>query len=224
MGYYIDLANISLENYRDSLELADLLPSRMVLKSDLKQNFEILKAEGITNVAELLNSVKSKKKVLELAKKTTIDEEYLIILARELKSYQQKPNELKNFPGISETTLQALESVQIKNTLQLYDRALTKESRNQLTQQLGIPAETIATLTKLSDLSRIRWVNHTFAYVLFEAGYQSASQIAHANHIELYKAVKQLNDERKIFKGNIGQHDMKLCVEAAKDLSLDIEF
>jgi hypothetical protein len=36
--------------------------------------------------------------------------------------------------------------------------------------------------------------------------------------------LKQLNEERKLYKAHIGLHDMKLCVEAAKDVSLDIEY
>jgi hypothetical protein len=34
----------------------------------------------------------------------------------------------------------------------------------------------------------------------------------------------QLNKEREIYKGNIGTHDMKLCVEAAKYLDFEIEY
>jgi hypothetical protein len=67
-------------------------------------------------------------------------------------------------------------------------------------------------------------VNHTFAYVLLEAGYDTAEKVADADYQELYEKVKKLNEEREIYKGPIGVHDMKLCVDAAKDLTLDIEY
>lgn len=67
-------------------------------------------------------------------------------------------------------------------------------------------------------------MNHTFAYVLLEAGYDSAEKVADADYQELYEKVKKLNEEREIFKGHIGVHDMKLCVDAAKDLSFDTEY
>ena len=79
-------------------------------------------------------------------------------------------------------------------------------------------------LAKLTDLSRIRWVNHTFAYVLLEAGYDTAEKVAAADYKALYETVKTLNEEREIYKGHIGVHDMKLCVEAAEDVSLEIEY
>ena len=71
---------------------------------------------------------------------------------------------------------------------------------------------------------RIKWVNHTFAYVLLEAGYDTAEKVADADYKELYEKVKKLNEEREIYKGHIGVHDMKLCVEAAKDVSLEVEY
>lgn len=74
------------------------------------------------------------------------------------------------------------------------------------------------------DLSRIRWVNHTFAYVLYEAGYDTTEKVANANYKELYEVIKQLNKERKFHPAHIGLRDMKRCVEAAKGLSLDIEY
>ncbi len=35
MGYYIDLEKISIEDYNGILKLADLLPSRMILKDNI---------------------------------------------------------------------------------------------------------------------------------------------------------------------------------------------
>ena len=79
-------------------------------------------------------------------------------------------------------------------------------------------------LTKLTDLSRIRWVNHTFAYVLLEAGYDTAEKVANANYQELYERVKQLNEEKEIYNAHIGVRDMKMCIEAAKGLDFEIQY
>ena len=118
----------------------------------------------------------------------------------------------------------SLENLGIKNTLQLYARILTPQNRKELSDQTGISEIEILRLAKLTDLSRIRWVNHTFAYVLFEAGYDTAEKVANADYGELYETVKKVNEEREIYKGHIGQHDMKLCVEAAKDVSFETEY
>ena len=109
----------------------------------------------------------------------------------------------------------------IRNTLQLFDKILTPQSRRAFSQQTGIRESKVLRLAKLTDLSRIRWVNHTFAYVLLEAGYDRTENVARADYKDLYEKVKKLNEEREIYKGHIGLHDMKLCVEAARDVSLD---
>jgi hypothetical protein len=139
-------------------------------------------------------------------------------------SYRQRPDKIKDFPGVSEHVILKLENLGIKNTLQLFDKTLTPQSRNELSSQTGIREREILKLAKLTDLSRIRWVNHTFAYVLLETGYDTAEKVADADYRELYENVKKLNEEREIYKGHIGLHDMKLCIEAAMDVSLEIEY
>ena len=133
-------------------------------------------------------------------------------------------NKIKDFPGIADDTVLKLENIAIKNTLQLFEKIVTSKNRIELSKQTGIDKNEVLKITKLTDLSRIRWVNHTFAYVLLEAKYDTVEKVANANYKELFETVKQLNEERKLYKGHIGLHDMKLCVDAAKDVSLEIEY
>jgi hypothetical protein len=224
MGFYIDLEKITLDDYKEILKTADLLPSRMILKENIDEIFEMLKNQAIENVEELRTKLSSTSKLQGISKQSGISEEYLKILIREVKSYRQKAVRIQDFPSFSESTILKLSDLGIKNALQLFEHILTKQSRAQLSQQTGIQESEILRLSKLVDLSRIRWVNHTFAYVLLEAGYETAEQVAKADFTELYETVKKLNEEREIYKGHIGLHDMKLCVEAAKDVSLDIEY
>jgi hypothetical protein len=224
MGFYIDFEQISLDALQASFESVDLLPSRQLIKEDIQHNFEVLKDQGLSNAAALLEAIKTPKKTREFAMQSGLDLNYLTILSREMRSYLQKPTRLKDFPGIPKKAIVKLENSGIKNAQQLFDRVLTSENRRELCAQTGIDTKLIPRLTKLVDLSRIRWVNHTFANMLYEAGYDSAEKVAQADYTVLHQKVKKLNEERAFFKGSIGLHDMKLCVEAAKDVSLDIEY
>ncbi len=56
-----------------------------------------------------------------------------------------------------------------------------------------------------------------------EAEYDTAKKVADADYKKMYEKIRQLNKERELYKGNIGAHDMKLCVEAAQGLDFDIE-
>jgi hypothetical protein len=224
MGYYVNLENISMDEYKEILKVADLLPSRKILKNDIDEKFDALKEQQIENVEVLRKTLSNKSKLKAISKRSGIAEDYLKILIREVRSYRQKPNKIQDFPGVSKSVVQELDKLGISNTLQLFDHVLTPQRRSVISKKTGISESEIIRLAQLTDLSRIRWVNHTFAYVLLEAGYDSSEKVARADYKDLYERVSRLNEEREIYKGHIGLHDMKLCVEAARDVSLDFEY
>jgi hypothetical protein len=224
MGYYIDLKGISIEKYKEILKTAELIPSWKILECDIDKNLDIIKKNNIKNLDELLIALKDKDKVQKFSKQSGLQEDYLAVLKRVVNGYRQKPNMIRDFTCVTEDTVVKLEKLGIKNTLKLYDIILTDEKRKALSNKTGISKDELMKLAKLTDLSRIRWVNHTFAYVLLEAGYDTAEKVANADYQELYQTVKQLNEERKIYNAHIGVRDMKMIVEAAKDLNFDIEY
>nr|WP_321508882.1 DUF4332 domain-containing protein [uncultured Hyphomonas sp.] len=219
MGYYRDLDALSLEDYQVILESADLLPSRRVLQEDTAARFAALKAQGLATVADLQNALKTKTKLQIFALKSGLDEDYLKILIREVNSLQPKPNKLADIPDVPEAVVSALANLGIKDTVRLYDRVRTPADRAALA---AVDEGEILHLAKLTDLSRIRWVNHTFAAILLAAGYESAARVAQADLEQLHADVKRVNVERGYFKGQIGLHDMVLTVNAAKDVEQDI--
>ncbi len=223
MGYDIDLSKISIEDYKDIIESSHLIPSWKMLKENIDY-LETIKKQGIHNLLELQKILKRKDRLLEFSEQSGLPEPYLNVLRRMINGYLRKPNRIKDFPETSEEIISKLEKNGIKNTRHLFEKIITPEDRAQLSKQTGISNKKILRLTKLTDLSRIRWVNHTFAYVLYEAGYDTLEKVANANPDALYKTIKQLNAERNFYSAHIGLNDMKMLVEAAKAVSLDIKY
>ena len=224
MGYSVDLKSISIDKYKEILKTAELIPSWKILEKDIDKNLNIIKKYNIENLDELLIAFKDKDKIREFSKQSGLPENYLAVLKRVVNGYRRKPNRIKDFPCITADTVRKLEKIGIRNTLKLYEEVLTTQKRSELSRKTGIGDNEIMMLTKLTDLSRIRWVNHTFAYVLLEAGYDTAEKVANADYQELYETIKELNEERKIYNAHIGVRDMKMCVEAAKSLDFEIEY
>lgn len=224
MSYYIDLKAISIDELENIISEADLVKSRMILKESIHENFLRLKDRGIENTENLFNILKNKVKLRELSTESGISEQYLIILIRELKGFRQAPNKLRDFPGLSGDVCSALEKEGIKNSLQLYERVLTAPDRTELAEVTGLSEEKVLYLAGLADLSRIRWVNHTFAYMLMESGYQSASDVAAADINDMHKKVNKINKEKNFYRAQIGLHDMKLTTDSAKFLIQDIKY
>ncbi len=224
MGYYLDLKKISLDEYKSKLELAYLPPSRMILKENLSVRFDFLKNVGIRTVKELQTTLKQKSKFSELTKIDFFSEEYLKVLLREINSIQPKPNKIKDFAEISTAAVSKLEEIGIKDTSKLFEKVKNSQMRKELSQVTGISEKEIMYLTKLTDLSRIKWVSATFAKMLLQVGCDSVKNAADTNPEELYSKIKQINNEKNYFKGNIGLNDMRIFVLAAKEVPIEIEY
>jgi hypothetical protein len=224
MAYYIDFENVSIDDFRLKLESAYLPPSRILLKDKLDERFGFFKSIGIRNVKELMQLLKKKDKFPELQKVDFLSGDYLTILLRELNSALPKPNKIKDFSGISSNTVVRLEKIGIKDTVKLFERVLNARSRKELAEITGLADIEILELTKLADLSRIKWVGVTFARMLYELGIDTVEKASKAEPEKLHASINQLNKERSIYKGQIGLNDMKIFVNAAKDLTLDIEY
>ena len=79
-------------------------------------------------------------------------------------------------------------------------------------------------LAKLTDLSRIRWVNHTFAFMLLDSGFDTVQKVANAEPKKMYEKIKFINQEKNFYKHNIGVRDMKRCIDSAKELEFEVEY
>ncbi len=224
MGYYNDLKTISIGSYQERLKSAYLPPSRMILKTMLQPRFDYFRNIGIENVQELLTILKKKDKITELALVDILNLEYLTILLREIKSMHPKPNRIKDFEGISNATIYTLEKDGIKNTKVLFDKVKTKTTRKELAEKLKINESEILELTKLADLSRIKWVGATFARILYDLGVDTVEKTTQIEPILLHKEINRINKERNYYKGKIGLNDVKILINAAKEVPIEIEY
>lgn len=224
MDYYIDFKKITIDDLKIRLKEADLLPSQKILKENIDNRLERLKKHDIKNLYDLHEKLKTKDKVAAIAEETDLPEKYLIILRREVNSYHPKPNNFKDFPGIKPDTLQKLEEIGIKHTLHIFDKILTRKSRVDFANKSGISDDEILELTKLTDVSRIKWVGPIFARLLIESGIDTVEKVTHTQYERLYTKLSKINEDKKYYKGKFGLNDMKLCVEVSNDVPRAIKY
>lgn len=224
MGYYIDLESISIDQYKKKLESGYLPPSRMILKEKIDERLDYFKSIGINNVKELIRILKKKDKIEELSKLDNLSGDYLKILLRELNSTLPKPNKISEFSGISKEIPLKLAKIGIKNTKNLYDKVITKAGREELAKTTGINKTEVLELTKLTDLSRIKWVGVNFARMLYDLGFDTVEKASKADPVNLHKRVNEINKEKGIYKGHIGLNDIRIFVNAAKEVPQEVEY
>ena len=224
MPYYIDLSSISIEEYARKLENGYLPPSRMILKEKLHERFVFFKTVGMNNLKELQQKLKTKGSKNDLIKPGLTDENYLKILLREINSIHPKPNKIKDFPGINPGTITKLENSGIGNTLQVYDKVQTSEDREDLAVNTGIDYKEIMEITKLADLSRIKWVGATFARMLHDAGFDTPKKTSDADPFTLHRSIEIINKTGGYYKGQIGLNDIRILIEAAREVPSEIHY
>lgn len=224
MGYYIDLERITIDDYRTKLELAYLPPSRMILKDRLDERFGYFNSIGIKNVKELIQLLKRSDKFAELLNVDCLMGDYLTILLRELNSTLPKPNKIADFTCVSKNTIEKLEKIGVKNTEILYGKVITKLQRQALAELAGVDYQDILGLTKLADLSRIKWVGVTYAQILYNLGVDTVEKVSNSDAVDLHVKINQFIKENNVFKGQIGINDIKILIETASEIPFEIEY
>lgn len=222
MAYTIDLEQLSLEDYKEIIKRREHIPSQLILKDAIEERFAYFKDQGIGHAQELLNYLKKKENIIDAAGDPIFTQDYLTVLLRHLKGMLAKPRKLVDFSWINPEIITKFKNLGIKNTKQLYDKILLADTRKDQLQKAGITDEEIYELERETDLTRIQWVNHTFARVLYEAGYETIEKIQNADYKQLHLDVLAANREKDLFKGNIGLKDMHVLVGLAQDIQEEL--
>lgn len=223
MPYNLALNEITLQQYKTILQNKTLIPSRKMLKENLDEKITILENLGYENLEQLLKDLKNKKKFQVILQESQLKESYLANLKRAINSMIPKANKFEDFIFLDQKLVTRLIDAGIKNTKNLYDKFIQKKDIEELETELKIGNEDLKILLNLADISRIQWVNHTFAYVLYASGYNSLEKIKKADYQELYDTIKSVNSSKQLYKGNIGLNDMKILVECSQIVPSEIE-
>jgi uncharacterized membrane protein len=224
MGYYLDLSKIPINEYREKLRNAHLPPGRIILKMKIDDRFESLKKAGAVTVRDLLILLRNKTRIIELIQSDSLTEEYLTVLLREINSIHPKPNKISDFADILPDTVQKLEAIGITGTVKLYDKVLTAQSRETLSAATGVSIPEINKLAMLTDISRVKYAGATFAYMLYELGYNSVAKIAAADPVKMHSQINQLVTEKDYYKGTIGLNDIMIFINMSKELPQEMSF
>ena len=215
-NYYIDLEIYSLARFKQELIKSELLPSRRILKEQIDNRFKILEQNGIENLQDLVNLLKTPKKAKEFAERSGLPQDYILILRREVNSYLPKPVPLEKFPGIEKNTLNKLNSNGIKNTGHLFKIIKTHEDRAKLAAETKTNPEEIVELTKLTDLSRVKWIGPVFARMFLDSGTDTVEKLSKADAKTLYRKLIEINEEKGYTKGRFIESDVELCIKVSK--------
>ena len=217
--YHIDLSKYSLQKFKKNLLTREMIPSRVILKDKIEERFNILEANELKNLRELIDKLKTKQKIESFANLTGLSIEYLAILKREASSYLSNPVSLSSFPKIKREYVEILEKEGIKNSKQLFSKAKDKDDRGKLAESTAIPMEYLEELIYLSDLSRAYGVGPVFARILYDVGIHSIKQLISHSPEELVN----IYEEKSGKKADFSADDIRFSIDLAKELDIAVE-
>ena len=223
-NYHIDLDSYSLDKFRQDLESREVTKSRRLLKENIPKNFAHMEAQGITNLQQLSDALKTKQKLAAFSQATGLPEDYLVLLKREVGSYTPNPFNMSKVPATDPEVINKFEAIGIKNTRHLFDRGQTRSEREQLSRQTGLPESVVLEMVRIADLARIWGVGPFFTRILYEAGYDSVEAVADADLDKMYQKVNQINKERGYTSIMASKGEVGMCIQYAKQLPLVVEY
>ena len=60
--------------------------------------------------------------------------------------------------------------------------------------------------------------------MLYDLSIDTVAKVAKSNPMDLHAKVNQLNKEKQFYKGTISLRDIRIVIDIAKDVPLDIEY
>jgi len=221
MAYSIDFALLDLNYLHDRLMHEDLIPSQLPLQNHLLENLELLKAEGISKLSQLQDSLKKDSGIKTLSKHTGIDSNYLKLLRRALRGYTPKPAKIADYPHIDVEALAVLNQHGYVDSYTFWTAAYAKEDRQ--ASKTHISLSILDELICLTDLSRIQWVSAIFSKSIYNSGYKTVEAVSSADSEHLAHSIAETNQREQLFKGRIGIRDIRRLIFLASHLSHEIE-
>lgn len=203
-----ELSEISLDEFKKELKTGRLLPSRKPLLDDIDTKFSILKKTSISNAENLRDILKSGSKLKQLIKETGIPEDYFKLLKREVNNLLPTPVKFSDIPNISEKIVKKLSSLKIADAENLFSYVKDNDSRKNFEKESGLSKEEVLWLTKIVDVSRIKWVGPKLARLIVDTKYDTVEKLAKAKPTDVLDELNNAKKKHKAYDGPLGINDI----------------
>ena len=125
---------------------------------------------------------------------------------------------IEEIEGIGSVYAEKLETVGIKTTEALLDRAETKKVREKLAEETGISEKLILKWANHADLFRIKGIAGQFAELLEAAGVDTVKELRHRVPANLYAKLVEVNDARNLCNRVPAESEIARMVDQAKEM------
>jgi predicted flap endonuclease-1-like 5' DNA nuclease len=126
--------------------------------------------------------------------------------------------------GIGEKYATKLKMIGISTTETLLEKGQTPKDRQEIADKSGITRTLILEWVNLADLFRIKGVGEEYSDLLEEAGVDAVVELAQRNPANLYQAVVEVNQKKKLVRKLPTQGQVSDWVKQAKKLPRVVKY
>ncbi|WP_297445602.1 DUF4332 domain-containing protein [Desulfurobacterium sp.] len=120
--------------------------------------------------------------------------------------------------GIGNAYAEKLAEIGIATVEDLLEKGATAKGREEISEKTGISKKTILNWVNRADLMRIKGVGEEYADLLEAAGVDSVPELARRNPENLYRKLKEVNEQKKLVRQIPGIKQIENWIEQAKEL------
>ena len=120
--------------------------------------------------------------------------------------------------GIGPAYAQKLNKVNINTIEKLLKLGASKKGREEISTQSGISETLILEWVNLADLMRIKGIGEEYSDLLEEAGVDTVKELRNRNPENLFKALQETNEQKKLVRRPPAKSQVINWVEQAKEL------
>ena len=120
--------------------------------------------------------------------------------------------------GIGEVYRKKLYAVDINTTDALLKAGATKKGRQALAEKSGITETLILEWVNLADLMRVKGIGEEYSDLLEEAGVDTVKELRNRKPENLYKAMLETNEKKKLVRRPPSLSEVESWVSQAKEL------
>ncbi len=142
-----------------------------------------------------------------MVKKTGLSINYLKLLKREVGNVLPVPIKFSEIPNIFEKIIKKLTDLNITDTEILFPYIVNNQSRKEFLKKSGLNDDEVMWLTKIVDVSRIKWVGPKLAKLIVETKFDTVEKLASAKPFEALDALNEAKQTYKEYDGPLGIND-----------------
>jgi len=145
-------------------------------------------------------------------------------MRRDMLDQETKPMLLREFMGVDQSLIHALEAKEIRDAFQLLRICRTPEERKALANELNIAYDILLDLVRMADLSRLFAVKAVRARLYLDSGYDTVDKLAAEEPMALHYAMVKFAEKTGFNGVPTLPKEAEGTVKSAKELERWIVF